>query len=167
MVRAPVAEPLVVGVKAMLTVAVWPGLREAGTSELAMEKPAPERVTELMVTAAVPVELRVTVWVAVVLRSTLPKATEAAETLSVEVPGARLMAKVFEVELAVAVMVAVVLEATAATVAVKLAEVLPAAMVTEAGTETDEELLEIATARPPVGAAAERVTVQGSEPAAV
>ena len=55
---------------------------------------------------------------------------------------------------------------TVATVAEKLAEVAPAATVTEEGTVTDEELLANVTANPPVGAAADSVTVQASVPAA-
>ena len=60
--------------------------------------------------------------------------------------GLRAREYVFEILPAVAVSVAVVPEATTATVAVKLAEVAPAATVTEAGTVTDEELLARLTA---------------------
>ena len=49
---------------------------------------------------------------------------------------------------------------TAAAVAVKVAEVAPAATVTEAGTVTAVLSLESVTVAPPVGAAAVRVTVQ-------
>jgi len=75
------------------------------------------------------------------------------------------IAKVFATLLAVAVTVAVWAEITAETVAVKLAEVAPAATVTLAGTDTAELLLASATASPPVGAAAVSVTVQLSLPA--
>ena len=62
----------------------------------------------------------------------------------------------------VAVMVGVWSEVTAAAVAVKVAEVAAATTVTDAGTVTAEvALLERATVAPPVGAALERVTVQG------
>jgi hypothetical protein len=55
-------------------------------------------------------------------------------------------AYVFDTLPFVAVNVAVVADETAATVAVKLAEVAPAATVTEAGTVTDDELLARVTA---------------------
>lgn len=67
---------------------------------------------------------------------------------------------------AVAVRVAVCAEVTVATVAVKLAEVAPAATVTEAGTVTAELLLARVTLIPPVAAVAVRLTVQVSDPAA-
>jgi hypothetical protein len=56
-------------------------------------------------------------------------------------------------------MVAVVDEATADVVAVKVAVVLPAATVTVAGTATEEELLLSETEIPPLGAAPVKVTV--------
>jgi uncharacterized membrane protein YhfC len=62
----------------------------------------------------------------------------------------------------VALSVAVCAVLTAATVAGKLALVVPAATVTEDGTVTVEVLLDKLTAWPPVGAAALRVTVQVS-----
>ncbi len=68
--------------------------------------------------------------------------------------------------LAVAVSVADSVEVTAATVALKLAEVAPAATVTEAGTATAALLLPSATLSPPAGAALVSVTEQESLPAA-
>jgi hypothetical protein len=55
----------------------------------------------------------------------------------------------------------------AATVAVKVAVVAPAATVTEEGVVTLELLSDSATAAPPEGAAAFNVTVQEAEPAVV
>ncbi len=60
---------------------------------------------------------------------------------------------------------AVCVEATAATVAVKLAELEPADTVTLAGATTDELLLARLTESPPEGAAAVSATVQASVPA--
>lgn len=71
---------------------------------------------------------------------------------------------VLEDPLAVAVTVTAVLAVTEAAVAEKEAEVEPAATVTEAGTVSAELLSEIATVRPPVGAALERVTVHEDAP---
>ncbi len=66
---------------------------------------------------------------------------------------------VFETELNVPVMVAVVAEDTALVVIVKVPVVAPAAMVTEAGTVALVELLDRVTTRPPVGAAEPMVAV--------
>ena len=68
---------------------------------------------------------------------------------------------------AVPVSVAVVFDVTAATVALNPAVVDPAGTVTEAGTVTDELLLDSVTTAPPAGAAAVSVTVQASVPAAL
>ncbi|MBN9662330.1 MAG: hypothetical protein J0H49_29295 [Acidobacteria bacterium] len=65
---------------------------------------------------------------------------------------------------AVAVTVTEVLTVTAAAVAVKEAELAPAATVTDTGTVRAALLSEIATGRPPVGAAPERVTVHAEVP---
>lgn len=165
-VSVPLTDPLVVGLKSTFTVALCPGLSDAGTFELEIENPVPESVTELIATAEVPVEFNVTVWVDVVFRLTFPKAMVGESTLSVEMPGFSESAKVFATELTVAVSVAVVAEETAATLAVKLAEVEPAATVTDTGTVTETVLLASETASPPAGAVAVNVTVQLSLPAA-
>ena len=69
-----------------------------------------------------------------------------------------------EMPLRVAVTVAVWLDETERAVALKVAEEFPADTVTEAGVESTELLSEIATARPPEGAAWESVKVQMVEP---
>ncbi len=68
--------------------------------------------------------------------------------------------------LAVAVSVADSVEVTAATVALKLAEVAPDDNVTEAGTTTAALLLASTTVMPPAGAALASDTEQESVPAA-
>jgi len=75
--------------------------------------------------------------------------------------------KVLATLLALAVRVTVAAVLTAETVAVKLAEVDPAATVTLPGTVTALLLLARLTVNPPVGAAALNVTVQLSVPAPV
>ena len=58
----------------MASVAVWPELRVRGKVAPEFVKPAPERVAELTVTGALPVEERVSDWVVAVLIPMLPKA---------------------------------------------------------------------------------------------
>jgi len=98
---------------------------------------------------------------------TLPKDRLDELTLSVGTAALSCRAKVSATPLALAVRVTATPELTEETVAVKLALVAPAATVTEVGTVTDELLLARLTAKPPVGAAAFRVTVQLSVPAPV
>lgn len=76
------------------------------------------------------------------------------------------MAKVFDTPPAVAVRAAAVAVETVPTAAVKLADVAPAATVTDAGTVIELVLLERETASPPAGAAAVSVTVHASVPEA-
>lgn len=63
MVSWPVAVPTVVGSKVSVTLKLWPGLSFAGKATAEDEKPEPVTETELTVTAAVPLEVSVTVWV--------------------------------------------------------------------------------------------------------
>jgi hypothetical protein len=87
--------------------------------------------------------------------------------LSVGTPAPNCRAKVLATLLALAVRVTVCAVLTAETVAVKLAEVAPAATVTVAGTVTAELLLARLTVNPPLAAAVFSVTVQLSVPAPV
>jgi hypothetical protein len=127
-------------------------------------KPVPATVAALTVTAAVPVEDRVSVCVVAVFTFTLPKDRLDELTLSVGTAAPSDRAKVSATLPALAVRVAVCAVLTEETVAVKAAVVEPAATVTEAGTVTALLLLARLTAKPPVGAAAFRVTVQLSVP---
>ena len=76
-------------------------------------------------------------------------------------------AKVFVVELALAVRVTLWAEVTADTVAEKVALLAPAGTTTEAGTVTALLLSDRVTLMPPVGADPESATVQVSLPAPV
>jgi len=143
------------------------GFRVRGKVAPETVKPVPVRVAALTVTAAVPVEDRVSVCVVAVFTFTLPKDRLDELTLRVGTPGLSCRAKVSATLPALAVRVAVCAVLTEETVAVKVAVVAPAATVTEAGTVTDELLLARLTAKPPVGAAAFRVTVQLSVQAPV
>ena len=60
MVRVPVAEPAVVGSNWTCRVAVWLGFSVKGKVAPETVKPVPEMLSELTVTAAVPLEVRVT-----------------------------------------------------------------------------------------------------------
>lgn len=132
-----------------------------------MVKPVPVNVAELTVTAAVPVDVRVTVCVAAVFTSTLPKATLVALMLSVGAAAFNCRAKLSETSPALAVSAAVCAVATGATVAVNPALVAFAGTVTVAGIVTAALLLDRLITRPPLAAAAFSVTVQASVPAPV
>jgi len=130
-------------------------------------KPVPLTAAALTVTAAVPVEDRISDCVAGVFKVTLPKATLAELMVSVGTPAPSCSAKVLATLSALAVRVTVTDVLTEETVAVNPAVVAPAATVTLAGTVTAELLLARLTAKPPMVAAAFKVTVQLSVPALV
>jgi hypothetical protein len=75
MVRCPVAIPTTAGSNSTLSVASWPGLNSAGNVAPDSAKLAPVNVAPLIVTGAVPVEVKVTDCVAGVLTGTSPNAT--------------------------------------------------------------------------------------------
>ncbi len=127
-------------------------------------KPVPATVTALTVTAAVPDEVKVSDFVVAVFTFTLPKHKLDELTLSVGTAAPNVSAKVFDTLPALAVKVTVCAVLTEETVAVKVAVVEPAATFAVAGTVTALLLLARLTAKPPVGAAAFRVTVQLSVP---
>jgi len=78
MVSLPVTEPAAVGAKAIGIASVWPGLSVLGSVVEAIENPVPLKVRELMVTAVVPDELRVTDNDLDIPSVTLPKLSEVA-----------------------------------------------------------------------------------------
>lgn len=143
------------------------GFRVSGKVAPETEKPVPLTVAALMVTAAVPVEDRVTDWVAGEPTNTSPNEMLVALILSVDTPGPNCNVKVCAVPLALAVKVTVAEVLTAEIVAVKLPVVDPLATVTEAGTVTAELLLARLTLNPPLPAVAFNVTVQLSVSAPV
>jgi len=143
------------------------GFRVRGKLAPETVKPVPATVAALTVTAAVPVEDRVSVCVVAVFAFTLPKARLEALTLNVDTEAPNSSAKVFATLPALAVRVAVCAVLTDETVAVNVALLAPAATVSVAGTVTALLLLARLTVNPPVAAAAFRVTVQLSVPAPV
>jgi hypothetical protein len=140
-------------------------LRVSGKFAPDMLKPAPVSVPALMVSGAVPVEVRVTdCGVAAVFTVTLPKAKLLVLRLKVGVLALSARAKVLETVPTVAVRVAVCAVVTEATLAEKATLVALTGTVTVAGKVTEALLLERLTLSPPVPAAALRVTVQVSVP---
>ena len=81
----PEAEPAAVGSNVTLTVVPLPGFSVTGSDSPEMEKPVPVAEAALMVTGAVPTEVRVTDLVAVVLIVWLPNETLFALRMSVGV----------------------------------------------------------------------------------
>ena len=150
-----------------VNVTVWPGFRVAGgvIPEALNREPATD-IAEIA-TGAVPVELRVTDWVADCCVCRLPKLTVVELTARVGIDAFSCTLNVAEAAPAVAVSVTVCAAVTAATVALKLALVALGTTVTETGTVTAGLLLARVTAMPPESAAAVRVTVQASVPAPV
>jgi hypothetical protein len=161
-VSCPVTAPAAEGSNWTVRVAAWPGLKLRGKLAPEIEKPAPVSVAELMVTAAAPVEVTVTVCVAGVLTATLPNATVAVLRLSVGVATFTWRLTFCDTPPAVAVNVTDWEVDTAATFALNVALVAPAATVTEPGTVTTVLLLLKLTAVPPLAAAVLSVTVQES-----
>jgi hypothetical protein len=139
-------------------------LRVSGNVDPDIEKPAPISVAELTVTEAVPVEERVTDCEVAEFTATLPNARLVALMFSVGTEAFSCMANVWEILPAFAVKVAACAAETAETVAENMAAVAPAGTMTEAGTATEELLLERLTAKPPLAAAAFSVTEQASVP---
>jgi len=160
----PVNEAAVAGSKLIVNAAVCPGFSVTGKLIPESANPVPVTAAALIVSAAVPDEVRVTVLLAAVFSARVPNATLVLLTVSPGAVAFSASAKVFETPPDVAVSVTVWLEVTAAAVAVKLALVAPAAIVTEAGTVTALLLLDRVTAVA-LAAAPVRLNVQPSVPA--
>ena len=132
-----------------------------------MLKPAPLTAAELMVSAAVPLDVKVTACVEAVFRFAFPNERLLALTVIDGTAAFNCSAKLAVALPALAVSVALCAVLTAVTVAENAALVAPAPTVTVAGTVTAELLEAKLTANPPLGAAPFRLTVQLSVPAPV
>jgi hypothetical protein len=130
-----------------------------------MLKPALAVDAELMVRAAVPLEVSVSDCTAGVFRFTLPKERLALLSVNAGTAAFNCMPKLAVNVPAEAVTVAGCGELTADTPAANIALVAPAGIVTEAGTLTAGLLLVSVTANPLLPAAALIVTTQESVPA--
>ena len=127
-----------------------------------MVKPVPASVAALMVTGAVPVELKVTDCVADVFNRTLPKEMLVALIFRVGVNAFNCSAKLLETAPTLAVSVTAWAVPTDDTAAANPALVVLAGTVTVAGTVTAPLLLDRLTLSPPLGAAPLRVIVHAS-----
>ncbi len=143
------------------------GFKVKGKLAPETENPVPLTASALIVTAAVPVEDRVSVCVVAEFALTLPNATVEALTASVGTLDPICSAKVFVLLPALAVNVTLCEVLTELTVAVNPTLVCPAGILIEAGTVTDELLLDRLTTNPPLAAATFNVAVQLSVPAPV
>jgi hypothetical protein len=151
-----------VGSNCKVIVAVWLGFRVSGKLAPDAANPLPVSDEALIVTAALPVDDKVIVCVAGILRTTSPKSTALVLSVSVGPEALSIRTNVCDTPPALAVSVAVSDEVAGETFAVKLTLLAPAGTVTEVGTPTSEVLLPTLTANPPLGAAAFSVTVQRS-----
>lgn len=167
MVNCPDAEPVAVGLNTRVMFRLWPGFSVAGRLTAEDEKPLPVTETALTMTAAVPLDVSVTVCVVELFTTTPPNEMLVALMLRAGV-AAFSCSETFWDELPdVALTVAVCAVATEATFAVKDALLAVAGTVTALGTATELLLLASATVTPPVGAEPERLTLQVSERAPV
>lgn len=161
MLNCPVAAPVTVGLNTRVMLRVWPGFSVAGSVTADDEKPLPLTATEFTVTAAVPLEVSVTVCVVELFTTTPPNEMLVALMLSAGVAAFNCIETFWEELPDVALTVAVCAVVTAATFAVKLALLAVAGTVTALGTTTEPLLLRRATVTPPVGAEPERLTLHG------
>ncbi len=143
------------------------GFKVKGKLAPETENPVPLTASALIVTAAVPVEDRVSVCVVAEFALTLPNATVEALTASVGTLDPICSAKVFVLLPALAVNVTLCEVLAELTVAVNPTLVCPAGILMDAGTVTEELLLDRLTTNPPLAAATFNVAVQLSVPAPV
>lgn len=167
----PEALPAAVGANCRAIVSDDPGLRVAGSVGWVILKPEPDTLAALIVNAPVPDEVSVTVCDVDEPVVTLPNAMllALAPILGV-VAGATAFScryVVADVLLALLVTIADWAELTEAAVALNHMLVAPEGTVTEAGTAKALLLLDKLTLTPPLGAAEDRNTVQGSMSAPV
>ena len=126
------------------------------------ENPVPEIESELILAAAVPVEVTVTDCVMGAPTETLPNASDVALRVNAGVAALSWSEIDLEVLPLVAVNVTFSGVPTGEALAVNAAVVAPAATITVAGTATALLLLETLTLNPPVGASPLRATVHVS-----
>jgi hypothetical protein len=136
----------------------------AGNAAPDKVKPAPVSFAPLIVTGAVPVDVKVTDCVADVLTTTSPYATLVALMVSARIAALSRNVKLFDTLPTLAVIVTACAAVTEATEAVNPALVAFAGTIAVLGTVTAELPLDRFTLSPPLGAAAVSVTVHASVP---
>lgn len=164
MLSWPVAAPAVVGSNCTASVTTWLGFKVSGKLPPNTENPAPATVAALTVTAAVPLEVRVTDIETAAFKTTLPNDKRLVLTLNPGIAAFNCRLKVCQTLPAVAVNVAACALLTNATAAVKSVLSAPAGTFTEAGKETERVLLDKFTSVPALGATPLSITVQISLP---
>lgn len=85
MVSVPVDAPATVGSNTISSVTVWPVVKVVCAKGAESVNPVPITVVEFTVTAPVPVEVKITLWVEAVFSATLPNGMVVALMLSVGV----------------------------------------------------------------------------------
>jgi hypothetical protein len=160
----PVAAPVAAGSNCTLSVALWPGFNVTGKPIPDIEKPTPASAAELIVTGAVPVDVKVRDCVADVFTITLPKAMLFALMLSVGTAAFNCRVNLFEIPPELAVRVTACAVPTDETPAVNPALEAFTGTVTMAGTVTAALLLDKLRVSPPLGTDELSVTVQESVP---
>jgi hypothetical protein len=150
--------------KCTVNAVACPGFNVTGKLAPDNVKPAPVSVAELIVTAAVPVDVSVTDWVAAVLTCTFPNAMLAAPMLSVGTAAFNCRAKLFDIPPEAAVRVTACAVPTEDTLAVNPALDAFGGTVTADGTVTAPLLLDKLTLIPPLPAAEVSATVQATVP---
>ena len=146
-----------------MTLSAWPGLRVAGRLTGETEKLVPLTATEFTVTAAVPLEVSVTVCVVELFTVTPPNEILLALMVSAGVAAFNCRETVFDVLPVAALTVTDCAVVTAATLAVNDALLAVAGTVMELGTVTALLPLDSVTLTPPVGAEPVRLTEQESD----
>ena len=160
--NCPVNEPVAGGSNVNVMSAVSPGLSVNGRLMGDIEKPVPFTATEFTVTAAPPLEVKVTVCVVAVFTTTAPNEMLLAFAVSKAVAAFSWSETDRVVDPVCAVSVADCALLTAATVAVNVALLAAAGTRMELGTVTALLLLTSDTFTPPVGADPDKVTVHAS-----
>ena len=161
-VNWPAYDPNLPGSNCTSNVSDCPGFNVTGSEAPVTENPVPLTLAEFTVTAAVPLDVRVTVCVVALFTTTLPNEMLVAFRASDPVAAFSCNETACEVLPVAAVTVAVCAVLTEAAFAVNVALVDVAGTVTEPGTVTALLLLARDTLRPLVGAEPDRRTVQVS-----